>query len=173
MSNSDLEKKIKTHLDSDPQLRAANLSVDANADRNWATLSGTVQTESIRAKALNMAKMAQPGLKIDDKIEVRPREMTRSEYTPELAREEVERAKAHRETVGGTLDDAWIHSKIVAQLIVDKDTPERKINIDVDHSVVTLRGTVNTMEQKQEAERIARQTDGVKRVNNLLKVAKT
>jgi hyperosmotically inducible protein len=98
--------------------------------------------------------------------------MTRSEYTPEMARAEVERARRHRETVGGTLDDAWIHAKIVGQLIGDSETPERKINIDVDNGVVTLRGTVDSMQQKEEAARIAKETEGVKRVNNRLSVSK-
>ena len=101
-----------------------------------------------------------------------PRTMTRSEYTPEMARSEVDNARRHHETVGGTLDDAWIHAKIVGQLIGDRETEERKINIDVDNGVVTLRGTVDSMQQKQEADRIAAETEGVKRVNNRLTVSK-
>jgi osmotically-inducible protein OsmY len=64
-------------------------------------------------------------------------------------------------------------AKIVAKLLTDKDTPERKINVDVDHNVVTLRGNVDTVEAKTEAERLAKETDGVKRVNNMLKVIKS
>ena len=56
------------------------------------------------------------------------------------------------------------------QLITDADTPERKINVDVVDNAVTLRGTVDTAEAKTEAERIAKETDGVKKVTNQLKV---
>ena len=42
----------------------------------------------------------------------------------------------------------------------------------MNNNVVTLRGTVDTAEQKAEAERVARETDGVKRVINQLRVAK-
>jgi len=98
--------------------------------------------------------------------------MTRSQFTPEMARTEVEKARKNGETVGGSTDDAWIHSKIVSQLTGDKDSTERKIHIDVDNGVVTLRGTVDSMQQKQEAERIAKETEGVKRVNNRLTVQK-
>jgi osmotically-inducible protein OsmY len=171
MTDTDLKNKIETQLNSDPQLREANLSISADADANRATVSGTVETEALRTKAVEAAKASNPGLIVEDKIDVKPHEVARSEYTAEMARTEVERAKTHHETVGGTLDDAWIHSKIVGQLIGDKDTPERKINVDVDHGVVTLRGAVETAEQKQEAGRIAKETDGVKRVNNLLKVS--
>jgi osmotically-inducible protein OsmY len=91
-------------------------------------------------------------------------------YTEEQAREERARAKANKETIGDTLDDAWIHTKIVAKLIGDTQTPERKINVDVVNNEVTLRGTVDTPDAKSEAERIAKETDGVKKVVNQLKV---
>ena len=91
-------------------------------------------------------------------------------YTEEQAREERERAKANKETIGQSLDDAWIHTKIVAKLISDTQTPERKINVDVVDGAVTLRGEVDTAEAKAEAERVAKETDGVKKVTNQLKV---
>ena len=53
---------------------------------------------------------------------------------------------------------------------VNPDTPSLKINIDVVDQVVTLRGLVDTINSKDEAERTAKQTEGVKRVNNLLQV---
>ena len=61
----------------------------------------------------------------------------------------------------------------VSKLIADTKTPEHKINVDVNDNVVTLRGTVDTVAQQNEAERLARETDGVKRVVNQLKVAKS
>jgi osmotically-inducible protein OsmY len=91
-------------------------------------------------------------------------------YTEEQAREERARAKSNKETIGDSLDDAWIHTKIVAKLIGDTQTPERNINVDVVNNEVTLRGTVDTPEAKSEAERIAKETDGVKKVVNQLKV---
>jgi hyperosmotically inducible protein len=127
----------------------------------------------MRTRAIELARSVHPGLTIDDKIDVKPRMTTRSEYTPEMAREEVDRARARNEKVGGGISDAWVHAKVVGQLVTDSDTPERKINVDVESGVVTLRGTVETMQQKQEAERIAKQTEGVKRVNNMLKVSRT
>jgi osmotically-inducible protein OsmY len=91
-------------------------------------------------------------------------------YTAEQAREERARAKENKETIGDTLDDAWIHTKIVAKLIANSKTPERKINVDVVKNAVTLRGTVESAEEKAEAERIAKETDGVQKVTNQLKV---
>ncbi|HWQ36691.1 MAG TPA: BON domain-containing protein [Blastocatellia bacterium] len=170
MSDSDLENSIKAKINSDEQLRAANLDVDANADRNEATLSGTVESEALRTRAVELAKSAHSGLIVTDKIDVKPRELSRSEYTDENAREERAKAKERGETIGSSLDDAWIHAKIVTKLIGNASTPERKINVDVNNNVVTLRGTVDTAEAKMEAERVAKETEGVKRVVNQLKV---
>jgi len=91
-------------------------------------------------------------------------------YSEEQAREEREKAKANKETVGQSLEDAWIHTKLVAKLISNSQTPERKINVDVVDGAVTLRGQVDTAEGKAEAERLAKDTDGVKSVKNELKV---
>jgi len=91
-------------------------------------------------------------------------------YTEEQARQEREKAKANKETIGQSLEDAWIHTKLVAKLIGDTKTPERKINVDVVDGAVTLRGEVDTAEAKAEAERVAKETDGVKKVTNQLKV---
>jgi hyperosmotically inducible periplasmic protein len=170
MTDSELEDKIKAKFNSDALLKAADLSVSADADKNEATISGEVGTQALRSKAVALAKEANPGLILTDKIDVKPREMTREEYTEEHAGEEREKARGAGEKLGASLDDAWIHTKLVAKFIGDADTPGRKINIDVVNSVVTLRGSVETAEQRAEAERIARDTEGVKRVVNQLKV---
>jgi osmotically-inducible protein OsmY len=91
-------------------------------------------------------------------------------YTEEQGRQERERAKANKETIGQSLDDAWVHAKVVTKLIGDTKTPERNINVDVVDGTVTLRGQVETAEAKTEAERDAKDTDGVKKVVNELKV---
>jgi osmotically-inducible protein OsmY len=173
LTNAELKNQVETKLNSDTQLRGLDISIDADADRNRVTLSGTVHTDAQRMRAAELARMGHPGVTVENKLEVKPREYSRSEYTDEMAREEVERARTRKETIGNTTDDAWIHAKIVGQLIGDWDTPARKINVDVNNNIVTLRGTVDTPQAKTEAERIAKQSVGVKSVRNQLKVAKT
>lgn len=170
MSDSDLKTAIKTKLDGDAQLKAADIDVSAEAEKNAATLSGTVESQALRTRAVELARAARAGLIVTDKIDVKPRELTRAEYTQENAMEAKGRAERYGEKLGDSLDDAWIHTKIVAKLIGNADTPERKINIDVVNNIVTLRGTVETNEQKMEAERVAKETEGVKSVKNMLKV---
>ena len=170
-SNTDLEKRITDLFETDDQLRAANLSVAVNADRKEATLSGTVESEALRAKAVELAKAAQPGLTVNDVIDVKPVQIARQDYTEDLAKKEWEKAKQAGDKVSKRVDDAWLHGKVLAKLIGNDKTPARKINIDVIEGVVTLRGTVETADAKTEAQRLAQETEGVKRVDNRLKVS--
>jgi osmotically-inducible protein OsmY len=104
------------------------------------------------------------------RTEATPAPTATPKYTEAQAQEERARAKEKKETIGQSLDDAWIHTKLVAKLIGNTQTPERNINVDVVNGEVTLRGTVDTPEAKSEAERLAKETDGVKKVVNQLKV---
>ena len=172
VTDSDLENAIKAKVESDAQLKAAGISVSADIEDKMATLSGTVESQALRTKAVELAKSAQAGLVVTDKIDVKPREVTRAEYTEEMAKDARTKAKNYGESVGDSLDDAWIHTKFVAKLIGNSTTPERKINVDVVKNSVTLRGTVDNNDAKAEAERVAKSTDGVKSVSNKLVVKK-
>ena len=72
MSDSDLEKVVRAKIESDPALKEAKLDVDADADKNEVTLSGTVRSQEVRNKAVELAKTAHSGLTVNDKIDVKP-----------------------------------------------------------------------------------------------------
>ena len=72
MSDSDLEKAVRAKLENDAQLKEANVSVNADAERNEITLSGTVRSRAAREKAVELAKSAKPGVAVNDKIDVKP-----------------------------------------------------------------------------------------------------
>jgi osmotically-inducible protein OsmY len=72
MSDSDLEKAVRAKLESDAALKEAKLDVDADADKNEVTLSGTVRSQEVRNKAVDLAKSAHSGLTVNDKIDVKP-----------------------------------------------------------------------------------------------------
>ena len=171
ISDSDLETRIKARFSANPELAAANLDVDAEVERGEVTISGTLGSQALRTEAVDAAKSTYPGLVVNDKIDVKPAELARAEYTEELAIEERTKARELGESIGKTLDDAWIHMKIVSQLIGNSTTPERKINVDVVNNLVTLRGAVDSEEQRTEAERVVKNTEGVKSVQNRLKIA--
>lgn len=170
ITDSEIENKIRAKYDGDAAIKAADLDIDADADDNKVTLSGTVESQALRTRAVEMAKSAHANITVTDKIDVKPREITRAEYNEEMARTQRERAREAGDKLGNSLDDSWIHTKITTKLIADQRTPQSKINVDVNNSVVTLRGMVETAEQRAAAEQVARATEGVKSIKNLLKV---
>lgn len=168
MSNDELDRLVTAKINSDAALVAYKLKVDADADKNAVTISGTVPTESLRMKAVDAAKTVSAGLVITDKIDVKPGDIDRKDYTEDMAREARERASKSSESIGDSLDDAWIHTKIRSKLLGQGEFPGGSLNVDVKNNVVTLRGTVATKADRTKAEQIARTTQGVKSVRNQL-----
>jgi len=73
-------------------------------------------------------------------------------------------------TVGTQVDDAAITAKVKAKLAADGDINPFNIDVDTNEGVVTLQGRVAKEEARTKAEQLARDTDGVRRVINLVKV---
>jgi hyperosmotically inducible protein len=73
-------------------------------------------------------------------------------------------------SAGQVVDDSTITTKVKAKLIKDSVLQGFGIDVDTFQGEVTLTGAVNVPAQRERAERIARETRGVKEVNNLLKV---
>jgi hyperosmotically inducible protein len=168
MTNDELDRTVTAKINSDATLAAYKLDVDADADKNAVTITGSVPTESLRMKAVDAAKTASVGLAVTDKIDVKPDMVERKDYNEDMAREARERASKSSESIGDSLDDAWIHTKIRTKLLGEGEFPGGSINVDVKNNVVTLRGHVSTKADKAKAESIAKATDGVKSVHNML-----
>jgi hyperosmotically inducible periplasmic protein len=70
----------------------------------------------------------------------------------------------------GALSDGALTAKITSKLALDDHVNARAINVDTSASVVTLRGTVGSEAERERAVRLARETRGVTRVVDQLKV---
>jgi osmotically-inducible protein OsmY len=73
-------------------------------------------------------------------------------------------------TAGEAMGDGWITTKIASKFVGDDVVKERRIDVDTKDGVVTLKGTVGSKLERDRAEQLARETDGVKRVANNLMV---
>ena len=74
------------------------------------------------------------------------------------------------QTPGSRIDDAAITAEVKAKLAVDGDINPFNIDVDTNEGVVTLQGRVAKAEARVRAERLARETEGVKKVIDLVKV---
>jgi hypothetical protein len=79
-------------------------------------------------------------------------------------------APSHEEAMG-VGPDAAITMKIQAKYADDDVVKGRDIDVDTANGVVTLKGEVDSLRERDAAEQLARETAGVKRVVNQLKVA--
>jgi len=71
----------------------------------------------------------------------------------------------------GKAEDAKITSKVKTKLTTERAKNLVTVNVDTKDGVVHLKGTVPTEQAKAEAERLARDTEGVVSVTNDLKVS--
>lgn len=73
-------------------------------------------------------------------------------------------------TVGETIDDATITTRVKTALLNDPDVGGMKIDVDTFKGVVTLSGAVKSQAEADKAVTIARRTSGVSSVKSTLQV---
>jgi hyperosmotically inducible protein len=79
-------------------------------------------------------------------------------------------AAAQEKKAGNPITDAWITMKVHSQFVPEDALEDSNIDVDTTNGVVTLSGTVATEAGRSRAIAIAKATDGVKSVNDKLKV---
>jgi hyperosmotically inducible protein len=73
-------------------------------------------------------------------------------------------------SAGTGVSDASITAKVQGKLTTDRVSNFSRIDVDTDRGVVNLSGVVRSAEEKARAAELARQVEGVKRVNNNLQI---
>lgn len=72
--------------------------------------------------------------------------------------------------VAADFQDGWITTKVQAKYFAERDVRGRDIDVTTDAGVVTLAGVVDNEQARQRALQLARETDGVVRVEDRLTV---
>jgi hyperosmotically inducible periplasmic protein len=144
-----------------PDEALENSNIDVDTRNGTVTLSGTVATDGGRSRAIEIAKTTD-GVKSVNGAGLR--------VAPETVGTTGKTAEAGRRA-GRSVNDGWIKSKIYAQFLPEDALNDSDIDIDVKNGMVTLSGTVRTQNGRTRAEAVAKATEGVKGVNNSLKVS--
>jgi hyperosmotically inducible protein len=74
------------------------------------------------------------------------------------------------QSAGEYIDDAAITTTVKAKLVAEKAANFTRISVETNNNIVMLTGEVESKDEKERAERIAKQVDGVKRVENKLEI---
>jgi osmotically-inducible protein OsmY len=101
-------------------------------------------------------------------------------YSTTMTKEDYEKNKESYATeakglgskIGAGATDGYLWMKTRAALLAADDLRDSTINVDVDNSVITLRGDVATKEQMMKADTVAKGIDGQKGVKNMLAIKK-
>ena len=75
-------------------------------------------------------------------------------------------------SVGQVVDDATITTKVKGKIFGDSILKGFAISVETFEGEVTLTGRVDNLHNKEKAEKLARSTAGVRKVNNLIKIKK-
>jgi osmotically-inducible protein OsmY len=137
------EKQIQANLQSDRDL--ANNRIDVQVADGVATLKGTVDSDIERSRAVTLASVA--GIRVVD-----------------------DQLKVEGAGLQATVTDSAITTKIKGQLLANTDLRRADISVSTNNGVVTLTGTVPSVELRQRAIDLARQTGGVMRVDDQMRV---
>jgi hyperosmotically inducible protein len=82
----------------------------------------------------------------------------------------VSQPQPHSDGVGATITDTAITAKVKSKLMGNHRLKKSDISVMTTNGVVTLDGTATSSKAKSEAERVAKSIEGVKSVDNTLKV---
>ena len=71
---------------------------------------------------------------------------------------------------GEVMTDSWVTTRVHAQLVDEPLLKDSNISVATDNHVVTLTGTVMARAGRNRAAKVARETEGVRRVTNRLTI---
>jgi hyperosmotically inducible protein len=137
------EKQLQADLQKDPDLK--DNTIDVWISHGVATLTGTVDTNAERAKAVRITR-AEGIARVDNQLKV-----------------------VSKEAKGAVSDDA-VTADVSAKYQRDDTLRHTDIAVTTTNGVVTLDGSVQSPDERQHAIDIARRSSGVNRVEDKLQV---
>lgn len=154
------------------------LTIDTDVKNGAVHLTGTVESDIDRDLAGELAKGIEGVVSVDNDLELRAG--SRKPYTPARTDGPARDGAVARDggasdpdrPFGVWIDDATTTAMVKSKLIGNANTKAAKIDVDTRDDVVTLTGEVQSAEEKQLAEELAKNTGDVRQVVNRLVVSR-
>lgn len=146
LADSWLTTKIQAQYFADEDVKARYVNVKTHD--GVVTLTGRVDDERAHEQAVQIAQNTDGVKQVHDNLVVG----AAAGATPER------------------LDSAWITTQLQSRLFADRGIDSREIEVSTDNGVVTIVGRVNTPQEKERAITLARNIEGVTRVDDRLVV---
>lgn len=132
-------------------------AIDVDIENGVATLTGEVESEVDRDLAEQVALGVEGINKVDNQLQV--------------SGEDVQRSADNERGLSDRFNDATTTATVKSKLLWNRNTEGLDINVSTRDGLVTLEGQANSEAASELAERLARNTDGVRRVDNKLSVS--
>jgi osmotically-inducible protein OsmY len=145
--------KIQAQYFANPSLKPWNIDVTTMSDRT-VTLNGSVDTDASRARAEQIARNTDGVANVDNRLRVTGANGAATDDTQHQIMQ----------------PDAWLTAKVQSKFFASDLVKGRNIDVDTNNGVVTLTGSVGSPTERDEADALARSTDGVKDVRDNLTV---
>jgi hyperosmotically inducible protein len=154
-TDTGLTGKVKAKLAAANDVPASTIEVSTR--NGVVTLTGNVETVEVRERALQLARETKGVVEVVDMISVQTTEGTGDAPEPDRM-------------MGERIDDAGITMKVKANLLDDPVVKGLRIDVDTREGVVYLTGNVASENEKEQAIRVARGTEGVREVQANLSI---
>ena len=175
---------VKGKFAADDTVKSYRIDVDTK-DR-VVTLNGSVDTSAARERAVELARATDGVRDVVDRLTVSPgttpttgiddKVQSEAKATANKADDKTDAAqkkgKDTADKAGDAAANAALTTKVKTKFLADTDISGLKIDVDSNNGVVTLTGEVRSAAEKQKAVKVARETDGVKKVVDHLKIVK-
>jgi hyperosmotically inducible protein len=162
-----LTTKIQAEYFADKNIKGRYIDVSTR-DRH-VTIDGYVDSEVQRQQAEQIARQTSGVAAVENrlKIGVAPADVRRRTPQDEVGTSGEDHGPA---ASGGHVDDDLVTSMIQAKFFQDPEVKTRDIDVSTRNGVVTLRGEVASAAERAQALRLARETQGVQRVEDALRI---
>lgn len=131
----------------------SGMSIEVTTQGGFVTLSGTVKSPAESQLAEQVAKNTSDVVGVQNSLLVNA---TEPSVTDKVTRESRE--------VAQDVSDGWITTKVKTFLLYNRNVEGSSIEVNTSNGIVTLRGSVNNEQEREQAISIARDVKGVKDV---------
>ena len=154
-TDTGITTKVKSSFVADDTVKASQIEVTTN--EGVVTLTGNVDSEATKNRAIELAKATKGVVKVVDMISAR--EGSGSGDAPDTDR-----------TIGETVTDTGITMSVKTRLLDDPQVKGLRIDVDTRDGVVYLTGSVGSDAERQKAVQITKDTKGVRDVQSNLTI---
>jgi len=166
-TDAGITTNIKGKMAADETVKAVQVEVDTR--NGVVTLSGDVESAAAKDRAVQIARGTDGVRDVIDQVRVAETTATGGVVDGDGVRMD-DRAVQDGLDAGAAVTDAAITSAVKARLLADPGVSGLRIDVDTQGAVVTLNGTVDSRAMADRAVTLVRNTDGVTRVVDDLRV---